>query len=203
MTAAARPVDHRLAQALRKGRTLRAVGLDDAPFPRRKGATVPLCGVICAGTRFEGMVWGHTRRDGLRATDALCQMLLGSKFLPQLHLVLLDGVAVGGFNVVDLETLSDRLGLPCAAVMRKLPDLPAVEAALSTLTRPAQRLATLRRAGPIHHLGPWVFQACGAPPDLIAAALPRLTDQGHVPEALRLAHLIGSAVQLGQSGRRA
>ena len=33
--------------------------------------------------------------------------------------------------------------------------------------------------------------------------LTRLTDTGHVPEALRLAHLIGSAIMTGQSSNRA
>jgi hypothetical protein len=33
--------------------------------------------------------------------------------------------------------------------------------------------------------------------------LHRLSDRGHVPEALRLAHLIGSAVEKGESGRQA
>jgi len=32
---------------------------------------------------------------------------------------------------------------------------------------------------------------------------PNLTDTGHVPEALRLAHLIGSAIMTGQSSNRA
>jgi endonuclease V-like protein UPF0215 family len=149
------------------------------------------------------MVWGRTRRDGFGATAAIAQMLLGSKFLPQLHLVLLDGVAVGGFNVIDLPALSEAVGLPCAAIMRKLPNMAAVEAALSTLSSPARRLATLRRAGIIHQHGPWTFQVCGAPPDALSDALARLTDRGHVPEALRLAHLIGAAVRTGQSGRRA
>jgi hypothetical protein len=37
----------------------------------------------------------------------------------------------------------------------------------------------------------------------MADALTQLTDTGHVPECLRLAHLIGSAVKTGTSGQRA
>ncbi|MFP2934395.1 hypothetical protein ACLESO_56630 [Pyxidicoccus sp. 3LG] len=43
----------------------------------------------------------------------------------------------------------------------------------------------------------------GAEPPLVAEALARVTDRGNVPEPLRLAHLIGSAVVTGQSGQRA
>jgi uncharacterized protein len=185
------------------GRALRAVGIDDAPFERRRGARVRLVGAVCAGTRFEGLVTGEARRDGWNATDAVVHMLAGGKFLPQLHLVLLDGIAFGGFNVVDLERLAASLARPCVAVMRRPPHLPSIERALRLLPRAEQRLALLRRAGPIHERAPFFFQVRGAEPGPVAEALERLTDRGHVPEPLRLAHLIGAAIVRGESGRRA
>jgi endonuclease V-like protein UPF0215 family len=185
------------------GRTLRAIGFDDAPFRRGRRASVPVAGVVCAGTRFEGLVWGAVRQDGWNATAVLADLLRGGKFLPQLHFVLLDGIALGGFNVVDLEALATALGRPCAAVMRRAPDLDAVERALRRLPRPERRLALLRRAGPVHRHGTFHFQVCGAHPEETAGALERLTDRGAVPEPLRLAHLVGAAVVTGESTRRA
>jgi endonuclease V-like protein UPF0215 family len=185
------------------GRTLRVIGFDDVPWRHRARGTVGLVGAVCAGTRFEGMVYGSVRRDGWRATLTIERLLLDSKFLPQLHLILLDGIAFGGFNVLDLPRLARTLRRPCVSVMRKLPDLPAMERAARRLPRPEARLAVLRRAGPIHVAGPFVYQVHGADPREIAVALRRLTDTGHVPEALRLAHLIGGAFAYGESGRRA
>lgn len=185
------------------GRAIRAIGFDDAPFPHRPGARVHLAGVVCSGTRFEGMVWGHVRRDGWDATEAVARLLLGGKFLPQLHLVLLDGLSFGGFNLVDLEALARRIGRPCVAVMRRPPDLAAVERAVRRLPRPERRLRVIERAGPVHLAPPFAFQVRGAAPGQVAEALARLTDRGHVPEPLRLAHLVGAAVVLGESGRRA
>lgn len=182
---------------------LRAVGFDDGPFERGHKRHVPVAGVVCAGTRFEGMVWGQVRQDGWNATDVICRLLMGGKFLPQLHLVLIDGITLGGFNVVDLPLLASRLGKPCAAVMRKAPDLDAVEKALRRLPLAARRLEVLRRAGPVHERRHFAFQVQGAEPAEVAEALERITDRGHVPEALRLAHLIGTAVVRGESGRRA
>ncbi len=182
---------------------LRAIGLDDAPFARGRRGDVGLAGVVCAGTRFEGLVWGRVRQDGWNANDAIVRLLVGGKFLPQLHLVLLDGIALGGFNVVDLETLASRLGRPCAAIMRRPPDLAAVERAIRRLPRAERRLALMRRAGPVHRIGGFVFQVQGAEPEATANALARLTDRGAVPEPLRLAHLVGSAIRRGESGRRA
>jgi endonuclease V-like protein UPF0215 family len=185
------------------GRAIRAIGFDDAPFPRHRGARVHLAGVVCSGTRFEGMVWGNVRRDGWDATETVVRLLRGGKFLPQLHLVLLDGLSFGGFNLVDLEALASRLGRPCVAVMRRPPDLAAVERAVRRLPRPERRIELLRRAGPVHLVPPFAFQVRGAEPGPVAEALARLTDRGHVPEPLRLAHLVGAAVRLGESGRRA
>lgn len=186
------------------GRTLRAIGFDDAPFARgRRGAAVRVAGVVCAGTRFEGLVLGSLRQDGWNATAVLRDLLAGGKFLPQLHLVLLDGLGFGGFNLVDLEALATALDRPCVAVMRARPDLAAVERALRRLPRPERRLDLLRRAGPIHVHGPFTFQVRGGDPRAVGPALHRLTDRGNVPEPLRLAHLVGSAVVRGESGRRA
>ncbi len=187
-----------------RGRVLRAVGFDDAPFARRRGSAVSIAGVVCAGTRFEGLVWGRVRMDGWNATDAIARLLVGGKFLPQVHLVLLDGLSFGGFNLVDLDALARRLGRPCVAVLRRAPDLEAVERAIRRLPRPERRLRLLAAAGPVHVRPPFAFQARGADdPDAVADALRRLTDRGHVPEALRLAHLVAAAVRRGESGRRA
>ncbi len=185
------------------GRIIRTVGFDDAPFRRGSRREVGVAGVVCAGTRFEGLVWCRIRQDGWNATDVLLALLSRSKFLPQLHLVLLDGIAMGGFNVIDLPRLAVGLRRPCLAVMRRPPDLAAVEAALRRLPRSGARLEVLRRAGPVHRSGGFVFQVQGADPDVAAAALARVTDRGAVPEALRLAHLVGAAVEKGESGRRA
>jgi hypothetical protein len=192
-----------LAEVLRLGRTLRVVGFDDAPFTHTPGAPLNLAGVVCADTRLEGLLWGAATVDGDDATDAVVAMLTASKFHAQVHAVLLDGLAFGGFNLVDLPQLAARVERPCVAVMRRPPDLAAVDRALGQLPDAARRRALVAAAGPVEQRGGWTFQAVGAAPATVAAALDQLTDRGQVPEALRLAHLIGSAVKTGQSSNRA
>jgi uncharacterized protein len=98
-----------LEALLEQRRLIRAIGFDDAPFIRRAGKPVSIAGIVCAGTRFEGMLWGQIEPDGWDATETIAKMLLNSKFLPQAHIVLLDGISLGGFNVVDLPALSDAI----------------------------------------------------------------------------------------------
>lgn len=192
-----------LEALLEQRRLIRAIGFDDAPFVRKAGKPVSIAGIVCAGTRFEGMLWGQIEPDGWDATDTIATMLLNSKFLPQAHIVLLDGISLGGFNVVNLPALSDAIERPCVSVMRRYPNLEKVEYALRRLPEPDRRLAVIAKAGEIYQSPPFVFQVQGATPETIARVLARLTDRGHVPEALRLAHLIASAVMNGESGRQA
>ncbi|MCB9763529.1 MAG: DUF99 family protein [Alphaproteobacteria bacterium] len=192
-----------LSEVLRRGRALRAVGFDDAPFDHAPGSPVSVAGVVCRETRFEGMLWGTATKDGADATEVLLELLQCSKFHAQVHAVLLDGVAIGGFNLIDLPRLAEALERPCVAVMRRPPDLLAVRRVLARFDDAPRRLALLERAGPIHQEGGFVFQVVGEAPPVVARALAALTDQGRVPEPLRLAHLIGAAVKTGQSGKRA
>lgn len=192
-----------LEYLLRLNRVIRVIGFDDAPFLRHGVGSVSIAGVVCAGTRFEGMVWGEVERDGFDATDVILKLLLGGKFLPQLHIVLLDGIGFGGFNIVDLPRLSEQLELPCVAIMRRMPRLEAMEEAIRRLPQPEKRLELLQKAGTIHAYPPFFFQVCGARPEVTFSVLKSLTDCGKVPEALRLAHLIGATVVKGESGNSA
>ena len=193
----------KLDYLLRHNRQIRAIGFDDAPFIRHANKPVAVAGVVCSKTRFEGMLWGNVKIDGWDSTEKLAQMLLSSKFYPQLHLVLLDGISMGGLNLVNLPYLARQLNLPCVAVMRKIPKFAKMRAAISLLPHPEKRLQLLAQAGEIHVYPPFYFQVCGLTAELTQRILQSLTDNGNVPEALRLAHLITSAVMTGESGKRA
>lgn len=184
-------------------RTIRTIGFDDGPFQKRRGATVPLVGIVCAGTRFEGMVYGALRKDGWRANEVVARLLGESKYATQVHAVLLDGIAFGGLDVVDLPALVAAVRKPCIAVMRRPPDVPAMRRAIEMLPRAAERLRRLDAAGKIHTRAPFTFQTCGLDVDAAEDVLRRVTDRGHVPEPLRLAHLVGSAIKDGESRGRA
>jgi len=194
----------KLADLVEQKRNIRVMGFDDSPHRRLKiGEPVKVAGVVCAATRFEGMVWGEIGKDSMDTTEVFTQMVIGSKFLEQLHLILLDGITFGGSNVVDLPQLAADTGLPAVTVMRRRPQMKKFSAVLDRLPDPGERRRRMAAAGPIHEHADFFFQVAGEDPDVVGPALSRLTDRGKVPEALRIAHLIGSAVVTGQSGKRA
>lgn len=186
-----------LKHLLEANRTPTVLGIDDAPG----GEQVHFAGVICQGIRMEGLIWGTVTRDGDDATEAILRAVQG-KFQRQLHAVLTDGITLAGLNLIDLERLHAELGVPCVAVLRRPPDLVAFRAAMEA-AGVSDRWAMAERAGPVHEVDKRVFQVVGAEPSTIARLLARVTDRGKVPEALRLAHLIGGAVTSGTSGKRA
>ena len=192
-----------LVEPIRKHKKLRAIGFDDSPFTPNVDLLVSVAGVVCSGTRIEGMLWGNIERDGLDATDVLRDIVLQSKFHDQANVILTDGITMAGFNMIDIERLADSLKIPCIAVMRRLPDLPEFFVAMQNVDRQTERKDIVLRAGDIHSLNGFHFQVAGCNPELAATALMRLTDTGDVPESLRLAHLIGAAVKTGESSKRA
>lgn len=192
-----------LERALDSDKTLRTIGFDDEPFERGADDPVGIAGIVCKNTSFDGMVWTDVAPDGDDATDRICDALESGKFLPQLHAVLLDGIALAGFNVVDLPALAERLDRPCVAVMRNRPDFDAIEDALQNVDDATAKMERIRRAGPVRRSGETFFQGHGCEPETARRLVDRVTTTGHVPEPIRIAHLVATAVGTGESGRRA
>jgi uncharacterized protein len=192
-----------LKEIVRLNKQIRVIGFDDAPFNRKRGSPVNIAGIICSNTRFEGMIWGEIEKDGNDATKTISRMLKQSKFFDQVSVILTDGIAVGGFNIIDLKNLSITLERPCIAVMRKKPDMEAIDNALNHFSDYKERMDMILKAGEIYIHNSFYYQVTGCDNNTAAKVLERITDKGNVPEALRLAHMIGAAVINGQSSNRA
>jgi endonuclease V-like protein UPF0215 family len=137
------------------------IGFDDGPFERGYRGDVLLIGAVCSRTRLDGVVSGHVRRDGADSTRRMIALVQASSFRAHVRAVMLQGIAVAGFNVVDIHELSRVLGLPVLVVTRRLPDLDSVHRALfseSPSQRPrvrgaARKWRLIERAGAVEPLG--------------------------------------------------
>jgi len=180
------------------------VGFDDAPFPPGHRGDVPVVGAVYAAKRLDGVLVGRVRRDGADAARRLAALVAESRFAGHIRLVLLQGVALAGFNVVDAHELSRRLGLPVLIVARRSPDLPAIERALRGSVRGGTRKwSIICRLGPMERLGPVFVQRVGLSTEEARGVVERFALHGHVPEPLRVAHLIAGALGRGESRGRA
>ncbi|AGP36124.1 hypothetical protein BE04_19860 [Sorangium cellulosum] len=188
----------------RVARLSHVIGVDDAPFARDHRGDVPVVGAVFAGLRLEGVLSTRARRDGRNATPAIAAMVRGSRFYAQAQVVLLQGIAVAGFNVVDIAALRDALALPVVVVARRLPNLDAIRDALLSRVRGGRRKwALIERAGPMEPVGGVYVQRAGLSLEDTAALLARLSVHGNLPEPLRAAHLIAGGLTTGESRGRA
>jgi len=179
----------------------RVLGVDDGPFRQGQREPVLVVAPLLRGDgSFEGLLSTTVTADGLDATERLSVMVRESKYHPQLHYVLLDGVTLGGFNIVDLPRLATEVQRPVLAVMRRPPDLAAVRRAVARLTRAGERLELLERAGPVQRVGPVWCQLHGLEPAEAEELIGQLCQRARYPEPLRVAHLIAGGVVLGESG---
>ncbi len=156
-----------------------------------------------AGLRLEGVLHGKVRRDGANATSTLACLVSGSKFARQLQLVLLQGIALAGFNVVDIAELHDVLRIPILVVVRRPPRLDRVRRALLARVRGGVRKWELiARLGPPDPVAGVFVQRVGLSLEDAERVIRRLAVNGSVPEPLRTAHLIAGAIATGESRGR-
>lgn len=187
----------------RRNRLSHVIGFDDVPFARTHRGNVAVIGAVFAGTRLEGVLSGRVRRDGANAARALARMVGGSKFAAHAQLIMLQGIALAGFNVVDVFALHRELRLPVLVVARRQPNLAAVRQALLTRVRGGRRKwAIIERLGPMEPVAGVYVQRVGITWHDAAAVIRRFAINSTIPEPLRVAHLIAGGIGTGQSGGR-
>lgn len=185
----------------------RIMGIDDAPFSFEDAETEVVGAVVRAPNYLEGVMMTRVAVDGRDATAKLAKMIGRSRYLEGLHLILIDGAALGGFNIVDIQALHEKTGVPAVTVTKKKPDLAAMEKALRARFEDAEeRLAVLRRQSletvSTSHKRLYVSRAGISLPDA-SDAIALCTVQGALPEPIRIAHLIATALKRGESQGRA
>ena len=175
-------------------------GFDDAPFARDHKGGVKVVGTVYAGLRFDGVLIGEVEKDGFDAAARLAELIAPSRFAEHIQLIILQGIAFAGFNVVDVFNLQARLGLPILVVARKQPDMATIRNALiSHIDRGADKWAVIEQLGEMEPLGPVFVQRVGLSYEQAADVMGRFAINGNIPEPLRTAHMIASALVCGHS----
>jgi endonuclease V-like protein UPF0215 family len=180
------------------------IGFDDGPFARAHRGDVRVVGAVFAKTRLDGVVSGRVRRDGRNSTRVIAELAGHGRFSAHLQLILLQGIALAGFNVIDIHALAAATGLPVLVAMRRRPDMAAIRRALlGRVPGGARKWRLIEAAGaPERAAGIWV-QRAGLGVREAERVLAASTVVGKLPEPLRVAHLIAGGISTGQSRGRA
>jgi uncharacterized protein len=184
---------------------IRVVGFDDAPFDKfdPSQSDVLVVGSIFRGGEFmDGLISCSVEKDGEDATAKLVNLINYCKFKPQLQAIFLNGIAVGGFNIVNIFSLNKMTGIPVIVVVRDKPDLQKIYSALEKLGM-HKKAELVKRFPEMIKVNDVFMQCVGLPADNAKKILKVCCTHSNLPEALRASHLIASGIAEGQSRGRA
>lgn len=187
---------------------IRIVGFDDGPFiPRTKGKA-PVIGVVFRGGDFlDGVFKAEVEIDGMDGTNVIAVVVNKSKHKEQLRVIMLHGITLGGFNMVNISNLYKMTKLPVIAINRKKPDLKKIKSALLNFKDFKDRWKCIKDAGKIHKVSieknKNVYYQFKGLKKLDVEEIIRLScTRSLIPESLRVAHMIASALVKGESRGR-
>ena len=189
---------------------IKTIGIDDASFCLRDPASreVLVVGVVLRANHYlEGVVSSHIEIDGTNATRVLADMVRETRHFKQLKAIFLDGITMGGFNVVDLERLFELTNLPILSLTRAIPDFSSIEAALKKHFTDGQERWRLVERGTLHSFSAGEGEIFGKIIGLSQEQAQELIDittwLGQLPEPIRMAHLMATGVVNAESTKRA
>jgi uncharacterized protein len=134
----------------------------------------------------------------------MIELVGGSQFRGHVQAILLQGIAVAGFNVVDVHALHRALQVPVLVLMRRPPRMARIRDALfGHVPGAARKWSLIEQAGAIERLGSLYCQRVALSLSEARHLVAATTLHGNLPEALRLAHLIAGGVTSGASRGRA
>lgn len=184
---------------------VRILGIDDSALFNKKVMIVGA--VFRGGDWMDGVLRSEITRDGLDATEIICDMIKKSKHYGQIRAVILDGITYGGFNVIDIQVLYRETGIPVIVVMRSCPDFEKIKSALKYLPDGGERWAMIKRAGKIEKIPgkkkSIYIQRAGIGLETVKKIIQLTSIRSSVPEPLRVAHLIATGIVLGESRGKA
>ena len=182
---------------------IRILGIDDASHNRNKDKEVIVIGTIFRGGDFlDGVLTTKVKVDGNDATKKIAEMINKSKFKVQLRAVMIDGIAVAGFNVIDIQELSKKTKLSVIVIMRGYPDIEKIKKALLKIGM-KNKIKLNEKAGKIYSYKKIHFQFFGLAKEKAEKILELTCTHSNIPEPIRIAHLIGQGIVFGESKGRA
>ena len=179
----------------------RVVGFDDG-FESFKSEKAYLVGCVTSGSYVEGFLIDLIDVDGWDVTEKIISLIKDSRFRIQLKCVMLSGLTFAGFNVADVKAIHESTSIPVVVVMERKPNFERIKRALSKLDGFEKRLELIRKAGEIHRIGKLYVQIVGCDLNFAKNVLKLTTVKGKIPEPLRIAHLVASALIHRESKRR-
>ena len=182
---------------------IRVLGIDDSPFTFNDKYS-SIIGVVMRGSSYiECIVHDQVSVDGCDATFVCKNLIKKTRHKKQLKAVLFDGIALAGFNVLDINEIYSYTCIPIITVTRDKPDFVKIEKALKKNFKDGKERFKLIKKGRLYRVqtnhNPIFIKCVGLPINEAKEIIKISTIRGVIPEPIRVAHLIASGLKRGES----
>jgi hypothetical protein len=179
---------------------IRFVAVASGPINGRKRALI--VGVVGRDGVIEGVLSDSVEVDGKDSTGRITRMIKQSRFGDQIRLVVLNGIAIAGLNVVDTPRLEKALRIKVLVLTRGRPRPRLLVRALNEFSRTngesvKERIALVKEQAKIK---PVKLEGFHLQSTVEKSEISRIA--GSAYELLRIAHLIARGVETGESKGR-
>ena len=181
---------------------IRVIGIDDASFNRTDKEVLVIATYFRGGDFIDGILSTIIKKDGTDSTRKIINMINKCKFKSTLKCLLLDGIALGGFNIIDVNKLHKETKLPIIVVIRNYPDYKKIFSALKKI-KMENKIKLIEKAGKVTKLGKIYVQLTGLSLERAKEIIAITATHSYIPEPIRIAHLIGTGIKKGESKGRA
>ncbi len=182
---------------------IRVLGIDDSPFTFTDKYATIIGAIMRGGEYLECVLSRQVSIDGNEATDTCREMIQNTKHRQQLKAAMLDGVALGGFNIVDIEKLYESTNLPMITITRDKPDFEKIKQALQTNFSDWKERWLILKKGELFTVktkhNPIYVKCAGIEIEEAEEIINLSTIRGVIPEPIRVAHVIASGIIRGES----
>lgn len=177
---------------------VRIIAWDDCAFSFRQKSVRVVGAIFRGGSFLDGLLSTRVDKDGNDATEKIVNAILNTRHYDQLSYIMLDGITLAGFNVVDIRSLSKRTKLPVIAIQRKKPNMKEFLEALKKIADHKKKMEGVKAAGKFFRFGLGekniLYQRAGISNSECADLLKITCVRSNIPEPLRVAHLIASGL---------
>ena len=182
---------------------IRVIGIDDSPFNKFKDKKILVVGVVMRGGLYvDGILSTKVNVDGDDSTNKIAEMINKCRFKPQLQCIFLNGIAVAGFNVVDIKKLNQKTELPVVVVIRNNPNIEKIKNTLIKINQ-KNKIKLIEKAGKVIQADNLFVQLAGIDLEKARKILKIVCTRSLLPEPLRLAHIMAAGIATGESKGRA
>jgi hypothetical protein len=182
---------------------MRVIGIDDSPFNKFGKGNVLIVGTVFRGGSFlDGVLSTKVSIDGDNSTKKIIEMINKCKFKPQLQCIFLDGIAVAGFNVIDVKELNKKTKIPVIVIIRRKPNIENIKKTLARIGK-KNKIKLIEKAGSVVKIGEIYIQLTGLSIEKAKGILKIVCTRSLIPEPIRMSHLIASGIAFGESRGKA